>query len=119
MADGESRPVRIPPPAARLLQPQLPSRLPAIGGVDLDPDALDPADFSARRQGAANPCQRVQDYHPLPYARQPDAPVGVAHIGHADPKFIFTAAIQASKVADFILSFSRTEEPEPEEALAE
>ena len=36
-----------------------------------------------------------------------------------DPKFIFTASSQASKAADFILSFSRptTDEPETEAAL--
>jgi len=37
----------------------------------------------------------------------------------SDPKFIFQAASQASKAADFILSFSRVEQPETEEVLAE
>ncbi len=37
----------------------------------------------------------------------------------SDPKYIFQAAAMASKASDFILSFSRTEVPEPEEALAE
>ena len=36
-----------------------------------------------------------------------------------DHKFIFQASTQASKAADFILSFSRAEQPEAEEVLAE
>jgi len=36
-----------------------------------------------------------------------------------DPRFIFQASAQASKAADYILSFSRTPAPEPEEALVE
>jgi antirestriction protein ArdC len=36
-----------------------------------------------------------------------------------DSRFIFTASAQASKATDFILSFSRQTEPEPEPALAE
>ena len=37
-----------------------------------------------------------------------------------DPKFIFTASSQASKAADYLLSFSRptADEPEAEAALA-
>lgn len=35
-----------------------------------------------------------------------------------DPSFIFTAAAQASKASDYILSFSRTPSEEPEAALA-
>ena len=34
-----------------------------------------------------------------------------------DPSFIFKASTQASRAVDFVLTFSRT--PEPEEALAE
>lgn len=37
----------------------------------------------------------------------------------SDCRYIFQAATQASKAADFILSFSRAELPEPEEVLAE
>jgi antirestriction protein ArdC len=36
-----------------------------------------------------------------------------------DCRFIFSAATQASKAADYILAFSRTEQAEPEESLAE
>lgn len=36
-----------------------------------------------------------------------------------DHRFIFQASSQASKAADYILSFSRSEQPEPEEVLAE
>jgi hypothetical protein len=37
----------------------------------------------------------------------------------SDPRFIFTASTQASKAADYILSFSRKPEdvPEPESEL--
>ena len=35
-----------------------------------------------------------------------------------DPSFIFTAAAQASKASDYLLSFSRTPSEEPAEALA-
>lgn len=38
--------------------------------------------------------------------------------GMEDPKFIFRAAAQASKAADFILSFSRSPEPVTEPAIA-
>lgn len=37
----------------------------------------------------------------------------------SDHRFIFQASSQASKAADYILSFSRSEQPEPEEVLAE
>jgi antirestriction protein ArdC len=37
----------------------------------------------------------------------------------SDNKFIFEATKQANKAADYILSFSRKEQPEPEEVLAE
>lgn len=36
----------------------------------------------------------------------------------SDHRFIFQASSQASKAADYILSFSRTEQPEPEEVVA-
>jgi antirestriction protein ArdC len=36
-----------------------------------------------------------------------------------DHKFIFEAAKQANKATDYILSFSRAEQPEPEEVLAD
>jgi antirestriction protein ArdC len=35
----------------------------------------------------------------------------------SDSRFIFTAAAQASRAVDFIMSFSRVAEPEPEQAL--
>jgi antirestriction protein ArdC len=37
----------------------------------------------------------------------------------SDHKFIFQASSQANRAADFILSFSRVNQPEPEEVLAE
>ena len=38
---------------------------------------------------------------------------------HNDPRFIFTCSTAASKAADFILSFSRSPQPEPDAVLAE
>ena len=51
----------------------------------------------------------------------------IAYVGNwlqamrSDPRFIFTASAQASKAADFILSFSRKPEeaPEPTEELVQ
>ena len=57
----------------------------------------------------------IDECHELPKQMQTALYLALVYVN--DPKFIFRAAAQASKSADFILSFSRTPEPVEEPML--